>query len=153
MTNNTQLSIASSAAAGPAYVAMAAPGLIAIERDEARVFRSLAPGTEPVRILAEPVPIGSAIPFGPPHPPSAEYLEAVAQTIGGETGVLLVYGSDPNAGTEVNGLMAWFEAHHPEIAARVVHTHVVPDRFWSNNRLLTHARNHLATQTYSLSTG
>jgi hypothetical protein len=132
---------------------MAAPGLVVIDRDEARVFRTLIPGTEPVKISADVPPTDSAVPFSMRNPPSPDYLAAVAQSIG-ETGVLQVYGRGPNSGGEVEALIAWLDVYQPEIAGRVVFTQIVPDRFASDNRLLTQARNYLASQqTRTLSTG
>src|SRR6478735_9328969 len=128
-----------------AYVAMAAPGLVVIDREEARVFRALAPGTEPVRILTEPLPRGSAIPFGPRTPPTPDFFEVIAHSIG-EIGVLQIYGNGPDSGTEVNSLLAWLETHRPELAARVAVTQIIPERFWSDSRMLTQARNRLASQ-------
>lgn len=135
-----------------AYVAMAAPGLIVIDREEARVFRALAPGTEPVRVLMEAKPPGSAIPFGPRTPPTPEFFETIALSLG-EIGVLQIYGNGPDSGTEVNALLAWLESHRPELAARVAVTQIIPERFWSDSRLLTQARNRLASQVHALSVG
>lgn len=137
----------------PAYIAMAAPGLVAIDRDEARIFRALLPGTEPVIISSELPVTDSAIPFGLRSPASPDYLAAVAQAIGG-TGVIQVYGRGPNSGVEVEALVAWLDAYQPEMAARVVFTQIIPDRFASDARLLTQARNYLASQqTRSAATG
>jgi hypothetical protein len=135
-----------------AYVAMASPGLIVIDREEARVFRALAPGTEPVRVLTEPLPRGSAIPFGPRTPPPSEFFETIAQAID-DIGVLQIYGNGPDSGTEVNALLAWLETNKPELAAHVAVTQIIPERFWSDSRMLTQARNRLASQVHALSTG
>lgn len=135
--------------AAPVHVPIAAPSLVVIDHEEARVFRSLGPGTEPVKILASPAPTGSAIPFSPRNPPGPDYLEAIAQTLG-EADTIQIYGSGPNSGTEVSALVAWLETHHADLAGRVVNTQVVPDRFWSNSRLLTQGRNQLARQAHAL---
>lgn len=131
---------------------MAVPGLVVIDRDEARVFRGLIPGTEPITVSAELPPTDSALPFSLRNPPSPDYLAAVAQAIG-DIGVIQVYGRGPNSGGEVEALIAWLDAYQPDVAARVIFTQVVPDRFSSSNRLLTQARNYLASQTRPLSTG
>jgi hypothetical protein len=130
---------------------MAAPSLVVIDHEEARVFRSLVPGTAPVKILATPLPADSAIPLpvGPRNPPGQDYLEAIAQAIG-DPDSIQIYGSGSNSGADVNALVAWLEAHHSDLAARVVATQVVPDRFWSNSRYLTQGRNQLAKQAHAL---
>src|SRR5688572_27093153 len=135
-----------------AYVSMASPALIVIDREEARVFRALVPGTEPVRILTEPLPRGSAIPFGPRTPPLPEFFETIALSLG-EVGVLQIYGNGPDSGTEVNALLAWLEVNRPELAAHVAVTQIIPERFWSDSRMLTQARNRLASQVHALSAG
>src|SRR5690242_7734527 len=126
----------SNANAAPAYVPTAAPSLVVIDHEEARVFGSLVPGTDPVKILANPLPTGSAIPFVPRNPPTPDYLEAIAQNLG-EADSIQIYGSGPSSGTEVSALVTWLETHHADLAGRVVHTQVIPDRFWTNSRLLT----------------
>jgi len=131
---------------------MAAPGLIVIDRDEARVFRALRPGTEPVRISSGPLPAGSAIPFGPRIPASPDFFVAIAAAIN-DSGVIQIYGDGPDTGTDVRALVGWLGVRNPEIAARVVSAQVIPERFWSNNRLLTQARNYLMNQTSALSAG
>jgi hypothetical protein len=128
---------------------MAAPSLVVIDHEEARVFQSLVPGTEPVKILAGPLPTGSAIPFGPRNPPGRDYLEAIAQAIG-NADTIQIYGSGSNSGPEVSALTAWHETHYFDLALRVVTTQVVPDRFWSNSRFLTQGRNQLAKHAHAL---
>ncbi len=54
---------------------------------------------------------------------------------------------------EVNSLLAWLETHRPELAARVAVTQIIPERFWSDSRMLTQARNRLASQVHALSAG
>lgn len=136
----------------PAYVAMASPGLIVVDREEARVFRALAPGTEPVKILAAPMPPGSAIPFGPRIPPGPDFFAAICHAIG-DIGVLQIYGNGPDSGMEINALLAWMEANNPDLAARVAVTQIIPERFWSDSRMLTQGRNRLASQIHALSAG
>ena len=131
---------------------MAAPGLVIIECDEARVFRALKSGTEPAIIRSGLRPSDSAIPFSERTPPNPEYFSAIASALG-DTGVLQVFGRGPNSGAEVEALIAWLDAYQPEIAARVIFSQVVPDRFSSDTRLLTQARNYLASQTPTLSAG
>ena len=87
------------------YIAMAAPGLVVIDRDEARVFRALLPGTEPIIIPSGLAPLDSAAPFGLRSAPTPEFLAAVAQAIG-DIGVIQVYGRGPSSGTEVEALIA-----------------------------------------------
>ena len=130
---------------------MAAPSLVVIDHEEARVFQSLVPGTEPLKILAAPVPTstGSAIPFLPRNPPSREYLEAIVQAIS-NADTIQIYGCGPNSGPEVNALKTWLETHYFDLALRVVATQIAPDRFWSNSRFLTQGRNELAKQAHAL---
>jgi len=128
---------------------MAAPSLVVIDHEEARVFQSLVPGTEPVKILTDSPSTGSAIPFGPRNPPGPDYLEAIAQAIG-DADTVQIYGSGPNSGAEVNALQAWLETHHPDLAGRVVVVQLVPDRFWTNSRYLTQGRNQLAKHAHAL---
>jgi len=136
--------------AAPEDIPMATPSLVALDHEEARVFRSLVPGTEPVKILAAPpLPAGSVTPIGPRDPLGPDYLEAIAQAIGGAD-TIQIYGNGPNSGAEVSALMAWLETHHSDLAGCVVITQILPDRFWTNSRLLTLGRNQLAKQAHAL---
>ena len=135
----------------PAYVALASPALVAIDRDKALIFRCLAPGTEPVMVLTT-TSGGNAL-----HgqldkhniPPGPAYFEAIAQALG-EPGAIQITGCGADAIPMVNALLAWLETCHPLLAARIITTSLNSDRFCTNNRLLTNARNYLANQAYAL---
>lgn len=127
------------------------PALIALDWGEARVFRALAPGTEPVLVFT-PATQGSAVPLpfgGLRHAPDPDYFEAIAQALG-EPGPIQVIGCGPDSVAMTKALLAWLETCRPTLAANVVNTSFTPDHFCSDKRLLTAARNFLANQAYAL---
>lgn len=124
--------------------------LVVIDRHEARIYRSAAPGAVPQLIR----PYMSEESFcqaysskgfsrneGMPDPGS--FFEPVAGVLNG-AGKILIFGGGTGASSEMNRFTDWLKRHRPELAKRIAGSLVVDVPHSTEDQLLAKARDFYA---------
>jgi len=132
--------------AAPAAKGAEASWLLVLNHHEIRLYRSLEPGTVPqlIRPLAPEVAL-STVPHekdfsrGQEKPDPASFFAAVVPALQG-AGQILLFGSGTGSGSEMDQFVTWLDLHHPDLAKRIVGTHVVDQHHLSEAQLLAQAR-------------
>jgi hypothetical protein len=120
--------------------------LLVIDHHDARIFRSEGHGTVPRQVK----PHAPADYFRHAHhsrdfargqekPDPNSFFAPVVQALepGGE---ILVFGTGTGTSSEMDQFVAWTQAHHPEVARRIVGAVVVDENHLTEDQLLAKAR-------------
>lgn len=120
--------------------------LVVVDHREARIFNSKLYGTVPAKITPyDPFGFGRALHFkqddanGQRKPEQRSFYEAVAKTLR-SVKAIVIFGSGTGASSAMEQLLAQLAEHHPDIAAKVIGSHVIDDHHMSENRMLAKAR-------------
>jgi len=120
--------------------------LLVIDRQEARIYRSLAAGAVPQRIHphASAVPARTATPAKSAdrpveNPNRSSFYEPVAGVLKGAN-KFLVFGSGTGTSSEMDQFLVWLKRHQPAVAQRKVAAVVVDENHRSEAQLLAQAR-------------
>jgi len=120
--------------------------LVVIDHQEAKVYRTELRGAVPERIVPfDPHGYGrhlhSALEWtdGKRQPERKSFYEAIAKTLKGADQVLL-FGSGTGRSSAMEMLLADLEAHHPDVAERVIGSVVVDAHHTTEDQLLAKAR-------------
>ncbi len=120
--------------------------LVVIDHREARLYKTELHGTTPQRITpVDPQGFGRHLRHveddatGQRMPENKNFYAAVAQALRAATKILL-FGSGTGAGSAMDHLLADLQAHHPDIAARVIGSITLDVQHLSEDQLLAKAR-------------
>jgi len=106
--------------------------LVVINDREARVFRSLDPGTIPEQILYNPAGEAGESDLNVVFAQVARALKNPEE--------ILVFGSGKDSKSGMGQLVTWLVVHHSDLAKRIVRTVTVDERSLVDSQLLTKAR-------------
>ncbi len=126
--------------------------LVVINREEARIFRSLAHGTPPSEVrrqrtqatLRHSERIAGF--FRRPKAPAPHcFLEPLAGALK-EADRLIVFGSGKGVASQMHQFVAWLHARYPALARRIVICLVVDEHHMTDAQMLAHARASLSAR-------
>jgi len=120
--------------------------LLVIDHHESRLFRCEMDGAIPQRIL----PPGPEEYFrhgrdsketsrGQEKPDPNTYFELVAKALA-SPGPILVFGTGTGTSSEMEQFLNWSRQHHPELATRIIGSHVIDEHHLTEGQLLAKAR-------------
>lgn len=119
-------------------------GLVVIDHQQARIYRTELHGSVPERIL----PFQPADDFRRARDQEKRdqhrFFEPVAAALK-NVRQILVFGSGKGSSSEMGQFTSWLEHHHPEIAARIVGSLVVDEHHLTEAQLLAKAREFYAS--------
>jgi hypothetical protein len=144
-----------SGAASPESNETEAYWLLVIDHHEARIFRSEMHDSIPQRIWPRQLEDYSrhahnlkVLPKGMNSPDPKGFFEPVAKALQGD-GQILVMGCGAGASNESDQFIAWANAHHPDLAIRIIGMRVVNENHLTEAQLLALAREFYANATLS----
>ncbi len=127
-------------------VAAEAQWLVVIDRREARIYRSAAPGSVPQQIrphvpeeMFRHVHDAKDLARAQEKLTPASFFEPVAGVLNG-AGEILVFGTGTGSSSEMEQFVAWLKETRPALAKRVVGTVLVDEHHLSEAQLLAKAR-------------
>jgi hypothetical protein len=132
--------------------ALAADGrwLVIINHHEARVFRSVNPGTVSEQILSraasepsESIAHAKDFSRGGEKPDPNAFFPPVAKVLKGAVEIL-VFGSGTGRANEMNQFVSWLEVHQTDLAKRVIGAVTVDEHHLTDAELLAKARDFYA---------
>ncbi|MCX6954161.1 MAG: hypothetical protein NTV51_18585 [Verrucomicrobia bacterium] len=125
--------------------------LVVIDHREARIYRSLAPGSSAQQIrphVSEDyfrhAPNSAQISRGKEKPDPNSFFEPVAAALSGAKQILL-FGSGTGTSSEMDQFAGWLKQRRPEVAKRVIGTLVIDETHLSEAQVLAKAREFYAT--------
>lgn len=120
--------------------------LVVIDHHEAKVYHAEVRGAEPVHIVPyDPTGYGRHLHShndetdGKRQPEKKSFYEAVAKTLHGAEQILL-FGSGTGNSSAMVALLADLQAHHADVASKVIGSVVVDASHTTENQLLARAR-------------
>lgn len=123
--------------------------VVEISHNEARIFRSDAPGTRHESIRShDPRHFGHAADSkenarGKELPAPSSLFGPLAATLKDVPRILL-FGCGTGKASEMDAFVAWLKTHHPDLAGRIVGSVVVDESHLTADQLLTKARQFFA---------
>ena len=124
--------------------------LLVINHHEARLFRSELVGAEPLTLLPhEPEDYfrhahnSRDFTRGKEKPDPNSFFAPVATALG-TVGPILVFGSGTGTSSEMEQFIEWTNAHHPELARRIMGTVVIDESHQTEGQIFALAREYYA---------
>lgn len=120
--------------------------LVVINHHEARVFRTLAPGTASVQIRPDQSEEGirhqgsfTGFARGQEKPEEHTFFRPVADALA-DAPSFIVFGSGTGTANEMNQFIAWLRRHLPDTARRIIGVQIVDEHHLTDAQLLARAR-------------
>ena len=142
--------LARSEAIPPEEKGQEARWLVVIDHHEARIFRSELHGSvaEQIRPHQTDAAISGTHGFGDfsrghEKPAPESFFGPIAVALK-EAGQILLFGSGRGAANEMDQLVAWLKAHHPELARRITGSLIIDEHHLTDAQLLAKARDFYA---------